>query len=910
MRSSRGRGVGGVDRRVEGAGRRQQGQWVRWALCVALCAWGVSAWGCDDDGQAQQAPDTGAATGDSQTNTSADTDAPQDTQGATEDGQEPDTGDATAPQPVVTLTAGAFRWELDPDARALTLRGEGQGAPLLVFDADALQIGEVAAVEDRVNYDPYPFKASGLRKPPLKAWRPVQGMRVEGGSVTQGAATLALDFGEGLGATLRLEVKGDGRIQADWSVAQPERVGYLRIRPQVDDQEGFYGLGEVFDSVNHRGRVRAMQLEIDGDLESGYNEAHVPIPFVIGTRGWGLLIESFYPTVFDVAAEASDRVDALVGVGTGAQGGLRFHVFAAAHPLDVTKGYYDVTGAPKLPARWAFGPWIWRDENRDQAQVEQDLATIRDLDLPASGYWIDRPYATAVNTFDFSAAMFTDPKAMIDGAHSLGFRMALWHTPYLDDSEAAVSALRAEADAQGYYPPQVGVLLNGWGEPIDLTNPAAYAWWQGLIHRYTDMGIEGFKLDYAEDVVPGLLGARNVWAFADGSSERTMHALYQRFYHQVYAETMPADGGFLLCRGGTIGSQTLGVIIWPGDLDANMAKHREVATNREGQTYTAVGGLPAALVAALSLGPSGLAFYGSDTGGYRHSPPDKETFTRWFQQTALSTVMQIGTSTNDVAWEPTPENGFDAELLSSYRQYTRLHLRLFPYVWSYAERLAEDGRPIMRPLGLAYPGLGAHPDDIYMLGDALLVAPVVTYGARERDVSFPGGAWYDWWTGQQVASGQPQTRSVAAPLDTLPLFIASGGIVPMLRPTIDTLAPTTQPDLVDSYATSAGVLYAVLAVPEGEQPQTFEVFDGATLGHARSAEAYSLTAESGAAFTLGLRAEIIGLDASPTSAILAGAPFPMSASLSDLDSAPGWFWDGVRLHLRLEAGAHTVAWSL
>ncbi len=142
-----------------------------------------------------------------------------------------------------------------------------------------------------------------------------------------------------------------------------------------------------------------------------------------------------------------------------------------------------------------------------------------------------------------------------------------------------------------------------------------------------------------------------------------------------------------------------------------------------------MGGLPAALIAGLSLGPSGFPFYGSDTGGYRHSPPDKELFTRWFQSTALSTVMQIGTSTNDVAWEPTPKNGFDQEMLGWYRSYTRLHLRLFPYIWTYAKRLKTDGRPIQRALGLAHPELGEHPDDTFLLGDSLLVAP--SRGARQ-----------------------------------------------------------------------------------------------------------------------------------------------------------------------------------
>jgi alpha-D-xyloside xylohydrolase len=186
-------------------------------------------------------------------------------------------------------------------------------------------------------------------------------------------------------------------------------------------------------------------------------------------------------------------------------------------------------------------------------------------------------------------------------------------------------------------------------------------------------------------------------------------------------------------------------VIWPGDLDASFARHGEQDTNRDGETYTAVGGLPAAVSASMSLGPSGFPLFASDTGGYRHSPPDKELFMRWFQHTALTAVMQIGTSTNDVAWETTEDNGFDEELLDVYREYTRLHLRLFPMLWSYAQALLQDGRPIVRALGLAYPELGVHPDDSYMLGDYLLVAPVIERGARERALVVPPGRFIHWF---------------------------------------------------------------------------------------------------------------------------------------------------------------------
>src|SRR5262249_37424289 len=160
-------------------------------------------------------------------------------------------------------------------------------------------------------------------------------------------------------------------------------------------------------------------------------------------------------------------------------------------------------------------------------------------------------------------------------------------------------------------------------------------------------------------------------------------------------------------------------------------------------------------------------------------------------------------------WEFSPQTGFDNEMLGWYRTYTRLHLRLFPYEWTYAQNLLKDGRPIERALGLAYPELEAHPSDTYLFGDYLLVAPVLARGQTTRDVILPAGTWVDYWTGEVHDGGK--TITVAAPLDKLPLFIQGGGIVPMLRPTIDAMAAVADPLAVDSYATTPGPLYPRIA---------------------------------------------------------------------------------------------------
>ena len=742
------------------------------------------------------------------------------------------------------------------DGPSLTLRHDG--TDLLVFSADAFILGLIDAVDDDSNYDPF-----RLYEPnPLYDYPEELAFVSPSSAKFTAESTLEISYGDDVTATLAAEVSETG-FKLVWT-ADGSRAAYMRVRPLANAEEGFYGLGEYFDSVSHRGKVRAMQIEGGGPLESGNNEAHVPVPFIIGTSGWGMFIESPHPATFAVALDDDSAIEATFGTGLASSDGLPLHLMTSADPMLLTGKYLSISGMPKAPAPWALGPLIWRDENDSQAQVESDLDMIRDLDLATTGLWIDRPYATGVNTFDFDAAKFPDPPAMIAKMHDLGFRVGLWHTPYLDDEDPSTADLRAEAEAGGYYPLESAINLNGWGTPIDLTKPEAKAFWQDNLQRYIDMGIEGFKLDYGEDVINGLFANRTPWTFADGSDERTMHSQFTRVYHETYAEMLPQDGYFLLCRAGTYGDQVNAPIIWPGDLDASFARQGETAEDNNGDPYVAVGGLLGSIIAGNSLGPSGFPFYGSDTGGYRHSPTDKELFMRWFEQTALSTVMQIGTSANDVAWELGGSNGFDQELLDSYRFYVRLHLRLFPYLWHHVELATTLGLPIQRPLGLMYPELGVHPDDHYMLGGALLVAPVVDRGATDKDVIFPDGEWVHWISGERFSGGSTQT--VAAPLGRLPVFLRVGELVPMLRPTIDTLSPTTDPVRVDSYASDHGVLYIRAVAGAAAEMSLF--------GQALSVDAGSVSFEAGATFDQGAIFELVDADAPNT-----GLP-----ELSDVDA--------------------------
>ncbi|MBP7382382.1 glycoside hydrolase family 31 protein [Myxococcota bacterium] len=819
----------------------------------------------------------------------------------------------------------------------ITIRRVDAVTPLMTLQMRDLQIGTVAAVDPLLTYDPYPMLTNDFSYTPPAGLKwlglvpeTCAGRRIltphEDGVAKLGATFISDDcFSPDNGATclkvsgtLRIENSGDGGFQFLVEVNQDDlKTVYFRVRPTVKASENFYGLGAYLDQVAHRGKIRAMQLEVDFDIESSYNEAHVPVPLLVSTNGWGIFVKSWYPGAFDCGVGDPERVDVVFGTGDGSGEGFQFYLYAADRPLDITRHYYRDTAQALLPARWGLGPIVWKDEVGGQAEVEADLRAIRDLDLATTAYWIDRPYASGVNAFDFHPDKFSNPQAMIDLAHDMGFRMALWHSPYIskgkngdDESSPTTEALFTFAKENNYLVKNTAQ-LNKWGPPIDFTNPAAYQWFQDLIRQYTDMGIEGFKLDYGEDIVVGLLGldGQNT-QFFDGSTERTMHAKYQTFYHRIYAETLPADGGFLLCRRGVWGDQANVSVIWPGDLDANFATHRETVQTEDG-SYVAVGGLPASVIYGLSLGVSGFPFFGSDTSGYRHSPPNREVFIRWMQQTALSSVMQVGNSSNTVPWDLASGTDLDVDFQNMYREFARLHLRLWPYEWTYAKSIATTGHPIQRPIGLVWPDAGVHPDDQYMFGEYLLVAPVVTEGAVGRDVYFPEGEWMDWFTGQ-VFEG-PGTIHVDAALSKLPLYLARSGIVPMLRPTIDAIAPVAQEYPIDTYADDPGLLYVVVFA--ATSASSFELFDGARVEQSMSVDQLTVSIKAGAEFNSGAVFDIRGLPAGVTGVVVDGSSIgPAAASIEDFVASGGWFHtvDEFGGHLRVAVGPgdHTLTADL
>ena len=171
--------------------------------------------------------------------------------------------------------------------------------------------------------------------------------------------------------------------------------------------------------------------------------------------------------------------------------------------------------------------------------------------------------------------------------------------------------------------------------------------------------------------------------------------------------------------------------------------------------------------AILNLGLSAVPLTTHDIAGYSGGPSTRELYMRWTELGALTTFMRTHEGLQALAnwsWNT------DAETLAHFRRFARVHEALAPELVALAEEASRTSLPPMRHLAMVFPDDVASRaiSDEYMLGDTLLVAPVIAEGATTREVYLPPGTWFHVWTGTTHEGGG--TITIDAPLGSPPLF--------------------------------------------------------------------------------------------------------------------------------------------
>lgn len=657
-------------------------------------------------------------------------------------------------------------------------RGDTLNRPLVTvtFDAPADDVIGVRIEHHKGRRDPGPHFAVNRQPGDVKVVTPGPGDT--SASITSGGLTARVSLSE----PWRVDFEAGGRVltsSTDRSVgvATTRQGTFVHEQLTLDVGEHVYGLGERFGAFVKNGQSVDVWNE-DGGTAS--DQAYKNVPFYLTDRGYGVFVAHPERVSFEVGTEVASRTQFSV-----AGEHLQYYVIHGPTPAEILRRYTALTGrAPQVPA-WSYGLWLSTSftTDYDEATVTSFVDGMAERGIPLSVFHFDCFWMRQFHWCDFvwDPATFPDPEGMLGRLHERGLRVSAWINPYI----AQRSHLFDEGARLGYLVRtpagdvwQWDLWQAGMGL-VDFTNPDATAWYQDKLRGLLRQGVDCFKTDFGERIPTDV-----VWH--DGSDPERMHNYYAHLYNRAVFEVLEAERGqgeaVVFARAATAGTQQFPVH-WGGDCES---------------TYVA---MAESLRGGLSLALSGFAFWSHDIGGFEGTP-DPALFKRWVAFGMLSSHSRLhGSSSYRVPW------AFDEEAVDVTRAFTRLKMRLMPYLGRLAEEATEQGLPVMRPMVLEFPGdrTAATVDTQYLLGDALLVAPVFQADGHV-EYYVPEGTW------TRLLPGGDLPRTVSGPrwvteehgFDSLPLLVRPGTVLPVG-------GRDDRPD----YAWADGVTLRLFELPDG-----------------------------------------------------------------------------------------------
>ncbi|WP_243388772.1 TIM-barrel domain-containing protein [Bifidobacterium simiarum] len=584
-----------------------------------------------------------------------------------------------------------------------------------------------------------------------------------------------LSFFDTGGELLFAEQSRGGALQRRSRHLRPRLGGDFsaEVTFEADPEERLYGMGEYQQNI----------LNLKGcELELAHRNSQASIPFVVSSKGYGFLWNN--PAIGSVAfarnhtrwsAESTKAID--------------YWVTAGDSYADIMRRYADATGhAPNMP-EWGLGFWQCKLRYWNQRQLLETAREFKRRNIPIDVIVIDFFHWPHMGDFRFEDEFWPDPKAMCDELHDMGIKLmvSVWPQIGLDSENHAEMNARnlLVASERGQ---NIGMMFEGPSQFYDATNPEARDYvWDKCRANYADKGVDAFWLD--EDEPEFAPYDFDGFRYQAGPVLQAGN-IYPREHCRGFYEHMVAEGreGDIvnLTRCAWAGTQRYGALVWSGDVHPTFADFARQIT------------------CGIHLGMAGIPWFTTDMGGFLdgdiNSPAYRELLARWCAFSCFSPVMRNHGDRSDHEAPGRNEYGkedvraadgshrchsgadnepwsYGEDMERIFRKYIAIRESLRPYLRELFDEAHESGQPLMRGLFYEFPDDGRAGDiaDEYLLGPDLLVAPVTTAGATEREVYLPGGpdvGWTDVRTGETHAGGS--TVSVPAPIDEIPVFARDG----------------------------------------------------------------------------------------------------------------------------------------
>ncbi len=547
-------------------------------------------------------------------------------------------------------------------------------------------------------------------------------------------------------------------------------------------EECIYGLGERAAPINRRGGAyRMWNSDPGGSYDPGKDPLYLCIPAYLSLhRGGSCLVfyENSYPASFDFRSAEKNSPSAQCSTVIFEGGMLRYYFMAGA-PDQLLERYTELTGRPSMPPRWALGYHQSRWGYKTEADVRRIAAGFKEHEMPLSAIHLDIDYMDGYRVFTINQQNFPDLLGLSKDLAEQGVRLVAIVDPGVKvDTEYSVYQ---EGRKDGYFCNLPGGKLSlgpawpGWSAFPDFTDPFARHWWGEQYRKLLDLGIAGFWHDMNEPAALAAWGDMTLPMATQHKLEgcpgdhQQAHNLYGLLMNRASYEGLrllnPEQRPWIFTRSGWAGVQ-------------------RYAWNWTGDTNTSWPSLRQTIPTLLGLGLSGLPFSGPDIGGFS-GDPSAELYLRWFELSAFLPLFRTHSATGLADREPWV---YGEPVTSIAREYLRLRYRLMPFFYSLAWEACQSGCPLVRPLFWLNP---AEPslwkvDDSFLLGDAMLVAPVLEESITTRVVRLPGAGqppqsdplnWYDLWTSKLVEENGDIV--VSTPPERTPVFVRAGAIIPM-----------------------------------------------------------------------------------------------------------------------------------
>jgi alpha-D-xyloside xylohydrolase len=567
----------------------------------------------------------------------------------------------------------------------------------------------------------------------------------------------------------------------------------FRVSLPLEPNELIYGLGLQLQSFQQRGLKKKLRVNADPAMDTG--DSHAPVPFYVTTRGYGVLIDTArYATFYcgnkvkksarvpEVSPDESsndgwnslftpyqrhrlgDSSEVLVEIPEAR--GVDVYIFAGPSLREAVQRYNLFSGAGPLPPRWGLGFWYRVETDFSQREVLNLAAEFRERKIPCDVLGLEPHWQSHSYSCSFVwSKRFPDPAAMIAKLSEQNFHLNLWEHAFTHSSSPIYPKLLPHS---GDHEVWEGIV------PDFLTSEAReiFGGWHEQAH--VALGVSGYKLDECDNSdFTGNWSFPEFSQFPSGADGEQMHSLiglrYQDAIQSVFDQRQQRTYG--LVRSSQALAAPYPYVLYSDLYDHQQFIHGVAQASFSGLLWTPElrdAKSPEDLIRRLqSVVFSPLAMINA---WYLKNPPWK----------------QMNREANNAGQFAPGWEQFEAQC----RKLIELRMKFVPYLHAAFVRYHRDGLPPFRALVMDYP---EDPEvqtisDEYLMGDSLLVAPVVA-GISERSVYLPAGDWHDFWTGKRF-SGK-QRIDIAVPLNRIGLFVKAGTILPLAQPTLHTEDPAS-----------------------------------------------------------------------------------------------------------------------